>query len=240
MALADDIKKLPPKMKILIIVAGFLLVGVAFWLYLLSPSLEKRGTLKTKLADIERVVAEKERIAAQKDRFVREIKVLKEAFQLALTKLPDQREIPGLFQAVSIAGKDAGMDFLLFEPKPPEKPKPEEKKPDVKANLKPSDQRADQKPSDGSKPGSPSPESDKFYEEIPVKVTINGGFNNTVFFFDKVAKLPRIVNIEEISMGEGKDTSAKVRVINTSCIVKTYMFLEKKTDVTRKPDEKTK
>ena len=238
MALADDIKKISPKMKATIVVAAFLFIGVAYWLYLLQPNLEKRDVLKTKLVEVERVVAEKERIAAQKDRFVREIKVLKEAFQLALTKLPDQREIPGLFQAVSVAGKDAGMDFLLFEPKPPERPV--EKKIDVKANLKPSDQRADQKSGDDKKLPPTSIDADKFYEEIPVAVTINGGFNNTVFFFDKVAKLPRIINIEQITMGEGKDMAGKFRIINTSCIIKTYMFLEKRADVAPKPDEKKK
>jgi len=238
MALADDLKKLSPKMKALLIAAAFFLVGVAYWLYLLQPSLEKRDALKTKLTEVERVVAEKERIAAQKERFVRELKVLKEAFQLALTKLPDQREIPGLFQAVSVAGKDAGMDFLLFEPKPPEKPA--ERKPDIRANLKPSDQRAEQKTADDKKSGATPMDADKFYEEIPVTVTVSGGFNNAVFFFDKVAKLPRIVNIEDITMGEGRDVAGKARVINTSCIIKTYMFLEKRADVTPKPDEKKK
>ncbi|MDD5168022.1 MAG: type 4a pilus biogenesis protein PilO [Syntrophales bacterium] len=239
MALADDFKKLSPKMKALLVAVVFLLLGAVFWLYLLQPSLEERGALKTKLADVERQVAEQERIASQKERFIKEVKILQEAFRLALTKLPDQREIPGLFQAVSVAGKGAGMDFYLFEPKPPEKPpeKPVETKSSVKDNLKPSDQRADAKPAEDKK--GPA-ESDKFYEEIPVKVTINGGFNNTVYFFDKVSKLPRIINIEDIVMGDSKDTAAKVRVITTSCVIKTYMFLEKKEDNTRKANEKAK
>ncbi|MDQ5984690.1 MAG: hypothetical protein CSYNP_00386 [Syntrophus sp. SKADARSKE-3] len=240
MALADDLKKLSPKMKALLIGVAFLLIGVAYWLYLLQPSLEQRSALKTKLTEVENTVAEKERIAAQKDRFIKEIKLLKEAFNLALTKLPDQREIPGLFNAVSVSGRDAGMDFLLFEPTAPEKPKVEEKKPDTKANLKPSDQRAEQKPGDDKAAKAPPAGQDKFYDEIPVKVTVNGGFNNTLFFFDKVSKLPRIINIEQISMGEGKDAAGKVRVINTSCIIKTYMFLEKKSDSAGKTDEKTK
>jgi type IV pilus assembly protein PilO len=238
MAIAEDLKKMPPKMKVLLIGVVFLLVLAAYWLYLFAPSMEERSALHVKLAEVEKEVAEKQKIADQRDRFVKEIKLLKEAFQLALTKLPDQREIPGLFQAVSLAGKDAGMDFLLFEPKPPEKPQP--KTSDVKANLKPSDQRGEQKPSgDPKAPGAPAP-AEKFYEEIPVTVRLTGGFNNTVFFFDKVAKLPRIINIEQVVMGEGKDVAGKGRTVNTSCVVKTYMFLEKKTDATPKADEKKK
>ena len=235
MALADDLKKLSPKVKALLVAAVFLLVLVAYWLYLFSPSYEERAALQTKLAEVEKEVAEKELAAAQRERYVKEIKLLKEAFNLALAKLPDQREIPGLFQAVSVAGKTAGMDFLLFEPKPPERPAPQA---GIKANLKPSDQRAEQKPGDAK--AGPPPPPDKFYDEIPVKVTVNGNFNNTLYFFDKVAKLPRIINVEQIAMGDGKDIPARGRVVNTSCIVKTYMFLEKKTDGTQKPDEKKK
>ena len=238
MAIADDLKKMSPKMKVLLIGVVFLLILAAYWFYLFQPALEERIALQTKLAVVEKEVEEKQKIADQRDRFVKEIKLLKEAFLLALTKLPDQREIPGLFHAVSVAGKDAGMDFLLFEPKPPDKAQP--KPSDVKANLKPSDQRSEQKPSGDPKVASAPAAEDKFYEETPVTVRLTGGFNNAVFFFDKVAKLPRIINIEQVAMGEGKKVAGKGWAINTSCIVKTYMFLEKKTDKTPKADEKKK
>ena len=152
--------------------------------------------------------------------------LLKEAFALALTKLPDQREIPGLFQSVSLAGKAAGIEFLLFEPKPPEKPpeKPPDKGAEVRANIKPSDQRAEQKPGDQAKGAPKPPTPDKFYE-ISVKVNIRR-LNNIVYFFDKVAKLPRIINIEEISFGDAKDVPGRGGS-STPVAVKTYMFTEK-------------
>ena len=242
MALADDFNKLSPKVKALLIGALFVLVGVAYYLYMLQPSLEQRAVVKTKLTEVEQKVAERERIAAQKERFLKEVALLKEAFQLALAKLPDQREIPGLFQAVSVAGREAGMDFLLFEPKASAKPA-DKKAPDVKANLKPSDQRAeqkqDQKPDGKAGPAKPG-EPDRFYDEIPVSVKVKGVFNNVVYFFDKVAKLPRIINIEEISITQGKDGAGKATYIETSCTIKTYMFLEKKEGPAQKANEKAK
>ena len=57
-------------------------------------------------------------------------------------------------------------------------------------------------------------------------MTVSGGFHSTVTFFEKVAKLPRIVNIEDISMSETKDVK-RGRLIVTNCVIKTYMFLEK-------------
>ncbi|MFA6411653.1 MAG: type 4a pilus biogenesis protein PilO [Syntrophales bacterium] len=234
----EDLKKLSPKMLALLLAVAFLLLGYFYWFLLFNDAWEKRGVLQAKAADLGQQITEKERIVAQKGKFLKEVALLKEAFALALTKLPDQREIPGLFQAVSVAGRETGIDFLLFEPKPPEKPaeKPAGKGAEVRANLKPSDQRAEQKPG-GPRP---PPVPDKFYEEIPVRVNINGGFNNIVYFFDKVARLPRIINIEDISIGDAKDVPGRGRVVNTTCVVKTYMFTEKAGDKGGKPDDKKK
>jgi len=239
----DDLKKLSPKMLALLVLVAFLLLGYFYWFFLFNDAWEKRSVLQAKADELGQQIAEKERIVAQKGKYLKEVALLKEAFTVALTKLPDQREIPGLFQAVSVAGREAGIDFLLFEPKPPEKPaeKPVGKGAEVKANLKPSDQRADQKPGDQKKDGpKPPPMPDKFYEEIPVKVNINGGFNNVVYFFDKVAKLPRIINIEDISMSDAKDVPGRGRIVNTTCVVKTYMFTEKAGDKGGVPDAKKK
>ncbi|MDI9570793.1 MAG: type 4a pilus biogenesis protein PilO [Pseudomonadota bacterium] len=237
---AEDLKKLSPKMLALLLTVVFLLLGYFYWFFLFNDAWEKRTALQAKTEDLARQIADKERIAAQKDKFLKEVKALKEAFAVALAKLPDQREIPGLFQAVSVAGREAGIDFLLFEPKPPEKPAtPEGKGAEVRANLKPSDQRAEQKPGTPSKGGAaPAGAADRFYEEIPVKVIVNGGFVNTVFFFDKVSRLPRIVNIEGVSIGDAKDVPGRGRLTVTSCEIKTYMFTEKMDKGGRGDDKK--
>jgi len=215
----DDIKKLPPQKKALIICLIYIVLGYFYWFLFLQSALKERGTLDTKLSELRQQVTEKERIAAEKDKYVRELNTLKEMLEMALTKLPDQREIPGLLYAVAQAGKDAGINFILFEPKQSEKKPPETKPPD----KKPAGDKANQT-------------EEKFYEEIHIKVTINGSFHNTAVFFEKVAKLPRIINIEDISMSEGKDVKGRGYLINTSCVIKTYMFLEKMEE--KKADEK--
>jgi len=73
-----------------------------------------------------------------------------------------------------------------------------------------------------------------------VRVNVTGGFNNMVYFFDRVAKLPRIVNIEDISFGDAKDVPGRGRLVNTTCTVKTYMFTEKVEKKGGKKDEKKK
>jgi type IV pilus assembly protein PilO len=210
----------------------------------LSDAIEKKTTLDNQLETMQRQNEEKRKIADQVNKYKVEVAALKENYKIALQKLPDQREIPGLFHSVAMAGRDAGIEFLLFEPKAAV-PKVLDKQiakeePKAAELLKPSDQRqTEQKPlaaapgpTGGKKPA--SPELEPFYEEIPVGVTVNGSFQNIVYFFEKVAKLPRIINISDISMGERKDVKGRGFVITTSCTIKTYMFVDKKEKISEK------
>ena len=219
----DDIKKWPPKRKAMALGIIYLLLGGAYYSLFMQSSMDQNVSLETKLSELQEQVQEKERLASQKGKYVREVKALMESFKIALTKLPDQREIPGLLYSVAQAGKDSGVDFILFEPKQAEKKPREAEDLGVKP---PAAKAAAQKPGDKKHVDTPNPQDDQFYEEIPVRVTVNGGFHSTLAFFEKVAKLPRIVNIEDISMSEAKDVR-RGRLIVTNCVIKTYMFLEK-------------
>lgn len=226
----DTLKNLSPKVKIILLIVIYLLIGYAYYAVVLQSSLENMAKLQEKFEGLQQKVAEQERIAAQKTRYLNEVAALKQAFQLALTKLPDRREIQPLFQSVAQMGKTAGLEFLLFEPKPPEVPPagpPEAAvKAQVKAGLKPTDQRTDQKPGD-AKAAAKEAEPEKFYQEIPVKVSVRGRFHNVLTFFEKLAFLPRIVNVVDIAMADGKEVKATGAMIKTDCVIKTYMFVDK-------------
>ena len=62
----------------------------------------------------------------------------------------------------------------------------------------------------------------EFYAEIPVAMKVKGGYHDLAVFFDKVARLSRIVNIKNISMGRAKESLE----LNTSCTAVTYKFVE--------------
>jgi type IV pilus assembly protein PilO len=69
----------------------------------------------------------------------------------------------------------------------------------------------------------PKPEIRReFYAEIPVAMSLRGDYHNLAVFFDKVARLSRIVNINNISVTPGKDG----RELNTACTAVTYKFVE--------------
>ena len=73
-----------------------------------------------------------------------------------------------------------------------------------------------------------------FYVEIPVSIQVAGNYHNVGLFFDKVATLPRIVNIEEIKMTTLKGGDELI----TSCSAVTYKFIDEAPQ--EKPEEKKK
>ena len=62
----------------------------------------------------------------------------------------------------------------------------------------------------------------EFYAEIPVAMNIKGGYHDLAMFFDKVARLSRIVNIKNISIRRTKDSQE----LSASCTAVTYKFVE--------------
>lgn len=74
----------------------------------------------------------------------------------------------------------------------------------------------------------------EFYAEIPVAIQVKGGYHDLAMFFDKVARLSRIVNIKNISMGRAKDSQD----LNASCTAVTYKFVEPAPEKPGKPTKK--
>lgn len=241
----DDIKKMPLQQKVLFILLFYILFGYFYYFYFLQAELEKRVDLRSKLQELEQQVAAKERLAADLGKYIKGVDALKQAFQAALTKLPIRGEIPELLRSVALSGQNAEVNFLLFEPQPTVKKQLGGKEGQAQKGAeqnskeqKPSEPKPPAKPAgDGKAPPKPAEEGD-FYEEIPVKVTFSGSYHNTAAFFTKVANLPRIINIEDMTLGNARAMSSKKLLLNISCIIKTYMFVQKKDEIGKKADEK--
>jgi type IV pilus assembly protein PilO len=205
----DDLKKLSPAMKTLLIGLVCLVLGYLFFTFFVQDTIDKHSALGAKLTDLRRQLAEKETTVAQMDRYSKEVGEAREVLKTALLKLPNERDIPELLASIAGAGRGAGVDFITFEPKPPERKSPE---------AKPTAPRPTAKPV--------APE--KFYEEIPIRVQLTGSFHNTLSFFEATARLPRIVTIEDIAMTDPQEVRGRGRVLKISCTMKTYMFVDTK------------
>jgi type IV pilus assembly protein PilO len=66
----------------------------------------------------------------------------------------------------------------------------------------------------------------EFYAELPMEINIRGDYHHQAMFFDRVARLSRIININNISISADKAG----RDLNTLCTAVTYKFIEPAAD----------
>ena len=87
----------------------------------------------------------------------------------------------------------------------------------------------------------PKPEEpQQFYARVPIELILVGTYHHTGTFFDKVSKLPRIINVVDFNMVRAKETSRATDevLVRVSCMVNTYRFIETKGEE-KKGEKKT-
>ena len=181
----DQIGKLSKLYRILICL-GILAVLIAPFIYFsYLPKIRKIEGLKKEHETLESKLARQKAKAARLKHLQKKMKKAEKEFKIVMKKLPEKKDIPSLLASVSRSGQDAGLEFLLFQPKPER--------------------------------------NKEFYAEIPVSIKVSGHYHNVALFFDKVSRLSRIVNIDDIKMNASKGGK-----LATSCTAVTYRFVETK------------
>lgn len=76
----------------------------------------------------------------------------------------------------------------------------------------------------------PAPERPKkFYAEVPIELVFLGTYHDTGQFFDRISKLPRIVNVENFKMAPSKKFEVET-MLQTQCVATTFRFREEATE----------
>lgn len=65
------------------------------------------------------------------------------------------------------------------------------------------------------KPGARNEDPSKLFVRMPVDVEMSGGYHTLALFFDRIGKLPRIINVSKIKMGGGKTERGRVSIQTT-------------------------
>ena len=196
--IVDKIEKLSRLYKILLCLGLLLILVGPFVYFSFLPKINKISVLEKEHSTLETRLATAKAKANQLKYYQEKLKEAEMEFKIVTKKLPEKKEIPALLSSISQSGRDAGLEFLLFQP---------------------------------------GPEQNKdFYAEIPVSIRITGSYHNVALFFDKVARLSRIVNIDDIKMTSTKGSADLI----TSCKAITYRFVEKKVETASSSKKKEK
>jgi type IV pilus assembly protein PilO len=97
------------------------IVGLSVWL-LLWPKYDEIESLDKQLAQAQQELAKAKKNASELNDWRNKMKQKETQYKTVMRALPEKEEIPSLLAGISQAGKDAGLEFLLFQPKP-ESPK---------------------------------------------------------------------------------------------------------------------
>ena len=182
----DKIGKLSKLYRILLCLVIFAALIAPFFYFSFLPKLNKIDGFKKENETLELRLVRTRAKAVQLKHFQEKLKKAEMEFKIARKKLPEKKEIPSLLSNIARSGKEAGLEFILFQPQPEH--------------------------------------NKEFYAEIPVSIMVTGNYQNVVLFYDKVARLSRIVNIDNIKMTATKGGNK----LATSCTAVTYRFIETK------------
>jgi type IV pilus assembly protein PilO len=84
---------------------------------------------------------------------------------------------------------------------------------------------------------SPRPIAQKeMYAEWPIALELNGSYHDLGIFFDKVGKMPRIINVNNIAIKArpGKARSEEAATISANCMATTFVLSDKPAPVDAK------
>ena len=113
----EKVLKLPTKQKIGVLALVLLVEVGAFFFALQQPKMNQLQSLQGKLDGLQSQVHDTKKVADNLPKYKTEYEGLKKELDSALTELPNQTEIPTLLTSITSAGKEAGLDFLIFRPK---------------------------------------------------------------------------------------------------------------------------
>ncbi|MEW6271744.1 MAG: type 4a pilus biogenesis protein PilO [Thermodesulfobacteriota bacterium] len=114
----EYLQNLDTNRKIALAVIVPLLVLLTYYFLIVSPRVRRTEGLE---AHIDEMLQDRDRKtfeAAQMPERQKEVEQLDKQLKVALTRLPDEKEIPELLSSISNLGRDAGLDILVFRQMP--------------------------------------------------------------------------------------------------------------------------
>jgi type IV pilus assembly protein PilO len=107
------------KMQRIAIWAGVMVLLIGGFVYFsYVPKFTKIDRLKASLEKVEKELEIAKKNARQLSEYRKKMQDAEEQFKIVMRALPEKEEIPTLLTGISKAGKDSGLNFVLFQPKP--------------------------------------------------------------------------------------------------------------------------
>jgi type IV pilus assembly protein PilO len=114
----EDILRLSTPKKLGILGGFIILIIVLFALFFIKPEYENLTKKEIEYNKLKLDLDAKKKVARDHKKFQAKLENLKRELEIMKAKLPDKKEIPSLLKTISSLGKESGLKFKLFRPKP--------------------------------------------------------------------------------------------------------------------------
>lgn len=185
----DKVLKAPPLQRWGGLAGALVLVTILNFFLLIRP---ESATLENQAAQqrvLDSQLQEKSEIAQNLNERRREMDLLQQKLDEALSELPESADLDDLLAQLNEIGRKSGLEISSVEPAPEE--------------------------------------SAQIYVKIPIKMSLTGNYHEIATFLQSLANLRRIVNVNNIQLGNPTLRSEKV-VLSSSFVATTFRFLDPK------------
>jgi type IV pilus assembly protein PilO len=114
----ENLENLEPSRKIAIAIGVPLLVLLAYYFLIVSPRTTRTSQLAAHIDEMKQERDQKKFEAERMPERQKEVEALDKQLKFALTRLPDEKEIPELLSSISNLGRDSGLEILVFRQLP--------------------------------------------------------------------------------------------------------------------------
>jgi type IV pilus assembly protein PilO len=115
--LMEQFFELESRQRMMICALVIVLISAAYWSLVYSGRSTELADLGTKIQSLQDQRTTKQRLIANLDEERATVRELQAEVRRAEVQLPDSKEIPDLLSAISSAGRESGLEILLFRQK---------------------------------------------------------------------------------------------------------------------------
>ncbi len=102
--------------RLIICVGTIILIGGGFYYFIFAPKLDNLKSAQAELKNQETTLETYKAKAKSLKKFEKRMAEAQGRYNVAMTALPDKKELPSLLDEISKAGKNAGLEVQLFQP----------------------------------------------------------------------------------------------------------------------------
>ena len=113
----EFISQAPQSQKLILGIFLLLIVLFGGYFFVLQPKLTQVDSLRGELAKLEAELSQNRALAANLSRFRAEAAQLRARLQAAQERLPNEKEMPGLYRQLTNLAHQTGLTVVLFQPK---------------------------------------------------------------------------------------------------------------------------